>query len=89
MSQFTVQPLGPYSLASSTIFLEGFAPLAYNGGGMEDHLHLGFVADGTEQVAGVCLHAQGDIIVGEVFGEAESCYRLRLRSGSSPNDSGG
>jgi len=38
---------------------------------MADHLHLAFVADGSEQVAGVCLRAQDSAIVGEVFGEAD------------------
>lgn len=71
MSQFVLQPLGPYSLMASAAFLEGFAPAAYAGGEMADHLHLAFVADGSEQSAGVCLRAQDSTIVGEIIGEAD------------------
>jgi DNA-3-methyladenine glycosylase II len=71
MSQFVLQPLGPYSLMASATFLEGFAPAAYDGGEMAGHLHLAFVADGSEQIAGVCLRAQDSTLVGEVFGEAD------------------
>ena len=73
MSQFVLQPLGPYSLRASAAFLEGFAPAAYAGGEMADHLHLAFVADGSEQIAGVCLRAQVWII-----------SRPPRRSGRSP-----
>ncbi len=71
MSQFVLQPLGPYSLMASVAFLEGFAPAAYDGGEMADHLHLAFVVDGSEQIAGVCLRSQDSTIVGEVVGEAD------------------
>jgi DNA-3-methyladenine glycosylase II len=71
MSQFVLQPLGPYSLMASATFLEGFAPAAYDGGEMAGHLHLAFVADGSEQIAGVCLRAQDSTLVGEIFGEAD------------------
>ena len=71
MSRFVLQPLGPYSLRASAAFLEGFAPAAYAGGEMADHLHLAFVADGSEQIAGVCLRAQDSTIVGEAVGEAD------------------
>jgi len=38
---------------------------------MAGHLHFAFVADGSEQIAGVCLHAQDSTLVGEIFGEAD------------------
>lgn len=38
---------------------------------MAGHLHLAFVADGSEQIAGVCLHAQDSTLVGEIVGEAD------------------
>ena len=69
-SQFHLIPRGPYSLAASIAFLEGF-PAATYAGGETDHLHLAFVADGTEQVAGVCLRSEGDSVLGDVFGEAD------------------
>ena len=72
--RFEIRPVGPYSLASSVKFLEGFAPAAYEGDGA-DHLHLAFVADGFpeagKEVAGVYVYPEGDVVVGEVYGEAD------------------
>jgi DNA-3-methyladenine glycosylase II len=50
-------------------FLEGFAPAAYEGH-EEGHLHLAFVADGGEEVAGVCVREESGVIHGEVAGGA-------------------
>jgi len=73
--RFEIHPLGPYSLAASVRFLEGFTPAAYEGS-EAGHLHLAFVADGfaggDERVAGVCIRSEGDGIMGEVFGEAQT-----------------
>lgn len=70
--RFGIRPVGPYSLAASTRFLEGFAPAAYDGGG-EEGLRVAFVADGyeKEKVAGVYVCSEGDVVAGEVYGEAE------------------
>jgi DNA-3-methyladenine glycosylase II len=70
MSTFELVPAGPFSLAASAEFLEGFGPAAYRGveGG---HLHLAFVPDGEAGAAGVCLRQQDGVVVGEVFGEAD------------------
>lgn len=66
--------MGPYSLAASVRFLEGFAPAAYESS-EADHLHLAFVTEGSaergERVAGVCIRHQDETVVGEVFGEAD------------------
>jgi DNA-3-methyladenine glycosylase II len=67
--RFELRPVGPYSLAASVRFLEGFAPAAYEGH-EEGHLHLAFVADGGEDVAGVCVREEGGVILGEVSGDA-------------------
>jgi len=71
--RFEIPPVGPYSLASSAKFLEGFAPAAYEGDGA-DHLRLAFMADGfaegSEEVAGVYAYPEGDVVVGEVYGQA-------------------
>lgn len=70
---FEPRPLGPYSLAASARFLEGFAPAAYEAA-EAGHLHLAFVGDGGggEEVAGVCVREEeGGVIFGEVFGEAD------------------
>jgi DNA-3-methyladenine glycosylase II len=71
---FELTPRGPYSFVASREFLEGFAPAAYQGAGNpdnRDHLHLAFVADGGEDIAGVCLRGEGGWVVGEVFGAAD------------------
>jgi hypothetical protein len=51
-------------------FLEGFAPAAYEGN-EAGHLHVAFVVDGGEDVAGVCVREEGGVILGEVSGEYE------------------
>jgi DNA-3-methyladenine glycosylase II len=66
---FELRSIGPYSLAASVRFLEGFAPAAYEGS-EEGHLHLAFVADGGEGVAGVCVREEGGVVLGEVSGDA-------------------
>src|SRR5215211_7370823 len=70
MTSFELVPKGPFSLAASRVFLEGFAPAAYRGA-EEGHLHLAFVPDGEEAAAGVCLRQPDGVVVGEVFGEAD------------------
>ncbi len=69
--QFELRPAGPYSLAASVRFLEGFAPAAYEGN-EAGHLHMAFVAVGGEEAVGVCVRSEGETIVGELFGEADS-----------------
>lgn len=73
--RFELHPQGPYSLDASIRFLEGFTPAAY--AGERDVLRLAVIADaafapgGTERVAGVAVRAAGEVIVGEVFGDAD------------------
>lgn len=67
---FELRPTGAYSLAASIRFLEGFAPAAYKGG-EPDLLRLSFIADGGEDVAGVLVRSQGDVVMGEMYGEAD------------------
>ena len=68
--RFEIEPVGPYSFEASIKFLEGFTPAAYEGR-EAGHLHLAFVADGGEEVAGVCVRSEEEAIVGEVFGGAD------------------
>jgi DNA-3-methyladenine glycosylase II len=69
---FRIVAKGPFSLESSIRFLEGFTPAAYKRPTASSHLHLAFVANGTEVVAGVCVRPRAGGVVGEVFGEAPS-----------------
>lgn len=68
--KFEIKPEGPYSFSASIRFLEGFAPAAYDGGGV-DHLRFAFVADGGEDVTGVMVRSEGDTVIGDVYGEAD------------------
>lgn len=68
--RFEIEPVGPYSLEASVRFLEGFTPADYKGS-EAGHLHLAFVADGGQEVAGVCVRPDGEKVVCEVFGGAD------------------
>lgn len=70
VDRFALPPLGPYSLAASVRFLEGFVPAAYNCTNAT-HFHLAFVADWRFAVAGVCIHDEGGTMVVEVVGDAD------------------
>lgn len=67
---FEIKPVGPYSLAASIRFLEGFVPAAYEGR-RTDRLSLAFVADGGDDPAGVLVRSEGGAILGEVYGKAD------------------
>jgi DNA-3-methyladenine glycosylase II len=71
MTAFRLRARGPFSLGASIRFLEGFAPAGYEGAKGEDHLHLAFVPDGSEEPAGVCVRPARDGVAGEIFGEAD------------------
>lgn len=75
MTRIELRPRGPFALAASTAFLEGFAPAAYEG--RDDALRLAFVADaafqagGRERVAAVALREEDGVVVAEVAGDAD------------------
>jgi DNA-3-methyladenine glycosylase II len=64
-----VQPIGRYSLAASTRFLEGFVPAGYAPPPVPGHLHLAFPLEGHDAVAAVCARQPSDPD-GEVLLEA-------------------
>jgi DNA-3-methyladenine glycosylase II len=55
-----VRPLGGYSLAASTRFLEGFVPAGYVPPAVAGHLHLAFPLDGHDGVAAACARQTTD-----------------------------
>jgi DNA-3-methyladenine glycosylase II len=71
--RFEFDPSGPYSLAASVRFLEGFTPARYEGDG-SDRLRFAFFADGFgdlgERAAGALVDREGDKVVVETYGEA-------------------
>ena len=69
-ARFTISPQGPYSLATSAAFLEGFTPAAYQAV-PEGHVHLAFTVAETEFVAGVCLTQREERVTIDVFGVAD------------------
>ncbi len=69
--QFRITPQGPYALAASARFLEGFGP-ANHPGERDGHLHLALVVDGSEQAVGVCIRAEDGVVIGDMYGEADS-----------------
>ncbi len=83
--RFELDSSGPYSLAASVRFLEGFAPARYEGDGSE-RLRFAFFADGLgdcgERVAGALVDQEGDKVVVETFGEAAT-RRCGTRFGAS------
>ncbi len=69
---FTITPRGPFSLAASAAFLNNFAPAAHKAATTTNHLHLAFVASGSDHAVAVCLSQEDNTVVGEMFGEADT-----------------
>ncbi|CAN5150503.1 DNA-3-methyladenine glycosylase [soil metagenome] len=63
-------PLGPFSLAASSRFLEGFAPAGYRSGD-PDHLHLAFPVEGDWPTVGACVRERDGAVVATVHGDAD------------------
>jgi DNA-3-methyladenine glycosylase II len=70
VTRFELVPRGPFSLAASAAFLEGFAPARHRAA-QPGHLHLAFVVEGDEAAAGVCLRQPEGAVAVEVFGDAD------------------
>ena len=71
-TSFEIRPEGPFSLATSTAFLEDFEPAAYERA-RDGHLHLAFLIDGTEWAIGACVRddiGNGTRILVDVYGDA-------------------
>ena len=67
--RFILSPNGPFSLAASTRFLEGFAPAAL-GQQAEGRLNLAFCLEGSWEPVGVEIWQDGDLVVGRYTGQA-------------------
>jgi DNA-3-methyladenine glycosylase II len=66
METFTLVPQGPFSLASSVRFLEGFAPAAYSGP-TDAVLELAFPVEGSWETAGVRVRQDGGTVTVSVL----------------------
>lgn len=65
LPQFRLTALGPFSLAASTRFLEGFTPAAFTGAA-DQPLEMAFPVEVTWQTVGVRVHQRETGVVGEV-----------------------
>ena len=72
MATIAITPRGPFSLAASIRFLEGFAPARYRGYAPEGLLRLAFPADDGVSSAGAAMRQQADgTVLADVTGDAD------------------
>ena len=79
MQTFTMVPRGPFTLASSIRFLEGFTPAAYSGP-RDVALELAFPVEGSWETAGVRVRQQGEQVTAEVVAPSSPGPELRRRA---------
>jgi len=70
MEMFTLVPRGPFSLAASTRFLEGFTPASYSSPA-DSGLELAFPAEGSWRTVGVRVSQAGDEVNAAIVSPAE------------------
>lgn len=76
MRTFTLTARGPFSLAASTRFLEGFTPASY-AGGAAGPLELAFPVEGSWRTVGVRVRQDADgSLLGELVHPADADERL-------------
>jgi DNA-3-methyladenine glycosylase II len=74
-AEFELHPRGPFSLAASSRFLEGFAPAARDAsdgpeGSGTGHLHLAFPVEGSWTPVAACMQERDECVRVEVTGDA-------------------
>ena len=70
METFTLVPRGPYSLAASIRFLEGFTPASYSNA-PDGVLELAFPAEGSWRTVGVRVSQAGETVDAEIVSPAK------------------
>src|ERR1700760_1268713 len=71
METFTLVPRGPFSLAASIAFLEGFSPAGYSGPA-DQALELAFGVEGSWQTVGLRVRQDdGGTVVAEIVSPAD------------------
>jgi DNA-3-methyladenine glycosylase II len=68
---FTLEPIGPFSLAAAAMFWGGFTPAGHPGLDAEGHLHMAFSVEGSWQPAGVCLRQCDSSVTADVFSDVD------------------
>jgi DNA-3-methyladenine glycosylase II len=72
MDAIAITPRGPFSLAASGRFLEGFAPAGYHGQGPDDPIRLAFAADDGHSTVGAAVYQAADgTVLTDLTGDAE------------------
>lgn len=72
MTTVTITPHGPFSLAASGRFLEGFAPARYPGHAPDGVIRLAFPADDGHSAAGAAVRQAADgTVLADLTGDAE------------------
>jgi DNA-3-methyladenine glycosylase II len=74
MATFTLTARGPFSLAASTRFLEGFTPAGYTGAA--GPLELAFPVEGSWATAGVRVREHPHGVIGEILSPARPSREL-------------
>src|ERR1700733_4661064 len=74
MATFTLAARGPFSLAASTRFLEGFTPAGYTGAA--GPLELAFPVEGRWATAGVRVGEHPHGVIGEILRPARPSPEL-------------
>jgi DNA-3-methyladenine glycosylase II len=64
-----ITPKGPFSLAASARFLEGFEPASYEGA--EGHLHLAFPLERSWAAVGGCVRQAAKRVTADAVGDAD------------------
>jgi DNA-3-methyladenine glycosylase II len=71
ITPFQLEPRGPFSLPAAARFLTGFSPLTGTRSAPSGHVHLAFSVDGSDATVGICLQELGDVLSGEIVGDAD------------------
>ena len=85
-SSFVVFPKGPYSLAASIRYLEGFAPAAYDSESSAN-LEMAFCVDGYWDPVAVRVHEEAGAVHGTIYGVTRLPQRSSRRQSSRSSGS--
>jgi DNA-3-methyladenine glycosylase II len=89
MASFTIEPRGPFTLASAARFIAGWPP-AHDAGAAGEEVRLAFLVDDWSGPAGVVLRQENGVVRGEVdAAHAARAWEQALRIVSLDHDGSG
>jgi DNA-3-methyladenine glycosylase II len=72
VTTIAITPRGPFSLAASSRFLEGFAPARYHGPASDGAIRLAFPADNGHSTVGAAVRQAADgTVLADLTGDAD------------------